>query len=366
MTDDERATFRAPLDVYEREAAVLLEALKSRSEDAAWRFKWVHPDFRGKSVGDVNPSLLDAADARLVVARDHAFDSWNDLAAFTVAIAADGPEVRFEEAVEAVIDGEVDALRSMLRAHPELSRERSSRAHRATLLHYIAANGVEGYRQRTPPTAVEITKMLLDAGADVDAAANMYDSQCTTMSMLVSSAPPATAGLQTRLAETLLDYGAALDGPGPKWQSSLMTALAFGYIDTARALVRRGAPVKTLEAAAGIGLLDDAQRLLPGAAADSRHAALALAAQHGHGGVVSLLLDAGEDPSRYNPEGFHGHSTPLHQAVWSDHLDVVRTLVERGARLDVRDTVYGATPLGWAEYGGRTAIAEYLRSHDAP
>jgi hypothetical protein len=41
-------------------------------------------------------------------------------------------------------------------------------------------------------------------------------------------------------------------------------------------------------------------------------------------------------------------------------------LVERGARLDIRDTVYVGTPLGWADYGGRTAIAEYLRGHDAP
>jgi ankyrin repeat protein len=94
----------------------------------------------------------------------------------------------------------------------------------------------------------------------------------------------------------------------------------------------------------------------------SRHIALALAAQHGHAEIVRLLLDAGEDPNRYNPDGFHSHSTPLHQAVWSNQANVVRLLVERGARLDIKDTVYGGTPLGWANHGGRTEIAEYLRA----
>ncbi len=77
-----------------------------------------------------------------------------------------------------------------------------------------------------------------------------------------------------------------------------------------------------------------------------------------------MLLDAGEDPNRYNPEGNHGHSTPLHQAVWSGHDMVARLLVERGARLDIKDTIYEGTPLGWATYAGRTEIAEYLRAQE--
>jgi hypothetical protein len=37
-------------------------------------------------------------------------------------------------------------------------------------------------------------------------------------------------------------------------------------------------------------------------------------------------------------------------------------LVERGARLDIPDTIYSGTPLDWAVYGERAEIAEYLRS----
>ena len=63
-----------------------------------------------------------------------------------------------------------------------------------------------------------------------------------------------------------------------------------------------------------------------------RHRALALAAQLGHVEIVRLLLDAGEDPDRYNPADSHAHTTPLHQAALAGHDAVVRLLVERGAR----------------------------------
>src|SRR5207244_5236276 len=135
--------------------------------------------------------------------------------------------------------------------------------------------------------------------------------------------------------------------------------LSFGYLGTAQTLARRGAPLNSIAEVAGLGRVEDTARLLPAGDGPSRQLALALATQHGHADVVRLLLDAGEDPNRFNPDGFHSHSTPLHQAVWSDHADVVRLLVERGARLDIRDTIYQGTPLGWAVYGGRTAIADY-------
>jgi ankyrin repeat protein len=238
--------------------------------------------------------------------------------------------------------------------------------HGATLLHYVAANGVEGYRQKSPKNAVEVATRLLEAGAEPDALAGMYGGRCATMSMLVSSSPPAEAGVQVALVDALVDHGAAVEARGSgRWTSPLRTALAFGFRDAAEALVRRGARVDTVAAAAGLGRLAEVGRLLAGARPEDRHRALALAAQHGHAEIVGLLLDAGEDPDRYNPEGNHAHSTPLHQAVWSGHEAVVRLLVERGARLDVRDRIYESTPLGWAEYGGRAELAAWLRGRGA-
>jgi ankyrin repeat protein len=150
------------------------------------------------------------------------------------------------------------------------------------------------------------------------------------------------------------------------WGSPLLTALAFRYLNTAEALVRRGARVENVAAAAGLGRLADVTLLLPAADPESRHRALALAAQHGHAEIVRMLLDAGEDPSRYNPAGNHSHSTPLHQATLGGHESVVRLLVERGARLDIPDTTYQGTPLDWATYAGQTAIGTYLREQATP
>jgi ankyrin repeat protein len=319
---------------------------------------------------DVRQASLDLEDARLAVARGYDFQDWPRLVELVEAVArGDGPVAWFERAVEAVIHGDLSALGWQLREHPELVRARSNRVthfdppeHRATLLHYVAANGVEGYRQKTPANAVEVTKLLLASGAEADALADMYGGQCTTMSLLVSSSHPAQAGVQVALVETLVDFGASVEPRGTgDWTSPLMTALVFGYLDAAQALVRRGARVATLATAAGLGLLEQTRQLLASATAEDRHRAMALAAQLGHVETVRLLLDAGEDPDRFNPKECHAHATPLHHAALGGHEGVVRLLVERGARLDIKDTIYQATPLGWAEHGGQTRVAEYLR-----
>jgi ankyrin repeat protein len=379
-----RLPFRASLEEYQSQAGALLSAWKERDTDAVHIVREHHPRFLRADVpwlpkplnnDELRHTEIDLADAQLAIARWHDFGSWPSLVEYVEAVNNEHSEVfRFESAVEAVINGEESTLRSLLRDHPDLVRARSTRithfdppAHRATLLHYVAANGIEGYRQKTPPNAVEIAQMLLEAGSDADALADMYGGRHTTLSMLVSSGHPAEAGLQVALTETLLDFGARVDGSGAgNWTSPLMTALAFGYLDTAQALVRRGARVDSLAAAAGLGRLDDARTLVGASSGGDRHRAMALAAQHGHAEIVRLLLDAGEDPNRYNPKGNHAHSTPLHQAVWSGQESVVRLLVERGARMDIKDTIYEGTALGWARYGRRDSIAEYLRSRGAP
>jgi ankyrin repeat protein len=181
------------------------------------------------------------------------------------------------------------------------------------------------------------------------------------MDMLVSSEHPAAAGLQAALAELLLYRGSDINRRAKHGQTPVVTALAFGYLGTAEVLAKRGASLD-FQALAGLGRVNDVRNALPHADGAARHAALALAAQHGQTPVVQLLLDAGEDPNRYNPIGYHAHSTPLHQAVAADQRDVVNLLAERGARLDIRDTIYDGTPLDWAIYLKKQAIADDLRS----
>jgi len=373
-------SFRASLREYQKQADDLLAGWHAANEDAIQLAVHNHPKFLRADVSwvpkaltkeDIRSASFDMADAQMAIARCYDFADWQRLEEYVEAVTRDGSSVQqFETAVEAVIDGNADVLKKLLGESPELARARSTRVthfdppvHRATLLHYIAANGVEGYRQRTPSNAVDVATALLRASAEVDALADMYGGECTTMSMLVSSGHPAKAGVQVPLVETLIDFGAAVDPLGSgEWTSPLATALAFGYLPAAEALVRHGARIDTVAVAAGLGRIEDVRRLLPAAPSLDRHRATALAAQLGKVDVLRLLLDAGEDPNRYNPKGNHGHSTPLHQAVWAGHADAVRLLVERGARLDIRDTIYDGTPLDWAEYGGRKEIGEYLRA----
>lgn len=374
--------FDSPLSDYVKQADALLEGWRARDETAIRVLKSKHPKFldvkvpwleRPMSRDEVLATPIDADDAKLAVARWYDFYDWSALEAHVDAVGKPGPVQRFERAVEAVIDGDVATLSRLLREDPDLVRARSTRVtcfdppvHRATLLHYLAANGVESYRQRSPNNAVEIATLLLDAGADPNALQDSYGGQNTTMAMLVSSTPPKQAGVQVPLVEVLVDYGATISPSGHgAWTSPLETALAFGMRDAAHALVARGAPVDTLGAAAGLGRVDHVRRLLPSASASDRHRALALATQSGQLDVARILLDAGEDPNRFNPEGCHSHATPLHQAIAGGDLDMTKLLVARGARLDTEDTIFRGTPLGWAVYCDKPVIAEYLRAMGA-
>ena len=377
--------FWSSLCAYERQAEGLLEAHRAAEPAAIGLFHRKHPRFLDEKIkwrpkfipdSEIRDAELSLDDARLTIARYYDFLDWPALAAHVEAISQEGAILEFEAAAEAVVNGELAGLQGALRRNASLVHARSNRiccfdppVHRATLLHYIAANGVEAYRQRTPPNAVEIARVLLMAGAEPDALADMYGAQCTTMGMLVSSSHPAEAGLQVPLAELLLDFGAAIDGRGTrKWGTPLFTALTFGMADVAEALARRGARIE-LPTAAGLGRTEEVARMLPSSDAEARHRAMSLAAQHGHTRAVHLLLDAGENPDRYNPESNHPHCTPMHQAVLGGHEQVVRLLAGRGARLDIRDTIWNGTPLGWAIHGGgktRSQMADCLRSLGAP
>lgn len=371
----------AALGEYERQAEQLLAAQRTGVPEVLSAIHRCHPRFLDERIpwlpkrlapGEIAAAAFDMADARLTLARAYSFVDWPALEAWAGEMALGGAVSRFEVAVEAIIDGDAGTLGRLLHDEPALATARSTRrtrfdpsVHRATLLHYVAANGVEGHRQRTPGNAVAVARALLEAGVEVDALAGFYGCECATLPLLVSSSHPAVAGVQVELAELLLDHGAAIEGRGEKWGTPLLVALLFGFPEAALALARRGARVG-LAAAAGLGRTDDVRGLLPGATPAERHLALALAAQLGHTDAVAALLDAGEDPDRFNPEGGHAHATPLHQAALAGHLAVVELLVGRGARLDVTDAIYGSTPLGWARHGGQTAVESFLRARAAP
>ena len=172
--------FRSGLGQYQKQAEELLAAHRSGDPDAMRAIHEKHPRFLDSKIpwlpknlpdSEIRNAALDIADAQLTIARWYDFLDWPALEKYVEAITQENsPVAKFESAVEAVVSGDVATLASLLRENPELVRARSARVthfdppvHRAALLHYVAANGVEGYRQKTPQNAVEVATVMLRA-----------------------------------------------------------------------------------------------------------------------------------------------------------------------------------------------------------
>jgi hypothetical protein len=350
------------LEHLKYQARDLLKAQRARDPEACQRIREFHPRFAGSSDAAIGEAKLTLSDAQLAVAREHGFASWARLKSHVERpnrADLDLPQheriddTAFRRAVDLLDAGDAEGLRAHLAAHPDLVRRRvvfegGNYFTNPTLLEFVAENPIR--RGSLPPNVVEVARVVLDAGAD-------RASVEGTLMLVCSGQVSRECGVQVPLIDLLCDYGAGPD-------SAMFAALGHGEFEAVDVLIRRGARVD-LTVAAATGRVRDAGRLLPAAGGEARHRALALAAQFGHAEIVRLLLDAGEDPNRYNPVGCHSHSTPLHQAALAGHEEVVRLLVERGARLEVRDIHFHGTPLGWAEYAGRAEVAAYLRARGA-
>jgi hypothetical protein len=325
------------------------------------RIREFHPRFTEATDLYTQSAPFTRADAYLTIAREYGYSSWARLRRVVdvaSGLSDDRPHHRrienvlFRRAVEYLDDGNSIVLRDHLRQHPQLVRERvtfegENYFTRPSLLEFIAENPVRN--DCLPPNIVNIAEVIIDAGADKEA----IDA---TLTLVCSGKVARECGVQTPLVEFLCARGATAN-------AAMIPALVHAEFAAAEALLRCGADVN-IAVAAGFGRITEVHEALGSADAQSRQRALALAAQHGHSEIVTLLLESGEDPNRYNPVGYHSHSTPLHQAALAGHRGVVQTLIEHGARTNLRDTLFNGTALEWAEYGKHDEVVEYLRRYD--
>jgi len=190
------------LEQYKKQAKELLKAFRSANMDTLRRVRQKHPRFRKLTEAAFRSTTFALADAQLVIAREHGLESWPKFVSYMEDLARkDSPVSIFESAADAVVSGDMDALARLLREDPALIRARSPREHQSTLLHYVAANGVEDFRQKTPKNAVTVARMLLDAGAEVDAENHDYSGGGTALGLAATSYHPAKAGVQIELLE---------------------------------------------------------------------------------------------------------------------------------------------------------------------
>jgi hypothetical protein len=351
ITDVRTLPPRPSREQYKKQAKDLLKLWKFADAEAARRVRRFHPRFSRRLQSELRSESKELAafalaDAQLVLAREHGFESWPKFAKHIAALnRKDSLVPAFELAADAIAAGDVATLQRLLRENRGLIRERSTRTHRATLLHYVGANGVEDYRQKTPKNAVEVVKILLDAGAEVDATADMYDHD-TALGLVATSVHPLRTGVQEALMETLLAAGAAIDPPGV---GIVRACLANGRGQAAEFLARRGARLD-LESAAGVGRLDVVRTYFNGdgalkgtATRGQMQSGLNWACEYGHTRVVEFLLKNGADPSVADDFG----QTPLHWAVIGGQLEIAKILLKRKAPLEAKN-VYGGTVLGQA------------------
>jgi len=325
------------LGYYRKLAKDLVKACGDPVALRAWAMRFapaqterVESHIRSANIGKL-------ADAQFLIARAHGFASWPKFARHIEDLQQAGSlDSKFEQAADAIVSGDIATLRRLLDETPELIRLRSSREHRSTLLHYVSANGIEDFRQRTPPNIVDITRLLLDAGADVNAESDAYGGRSMTLGLVATSVHPEAAGVQIELMELLLDRGAIIERIASE---AVSACLANGRPLAARFLADRGAYLDFLNAA-GVGDLDRMKELVSVESEDELGKGFVWACEYGHNDVVTFLLDYGVDPAFGDGAGMTG----LHLAAHDGHLDTVQLLLAHNAPLEVKNS-YGGTVL---------------------
>jgi hypothetical protein len=201
LTDEVR---QLPIrDQLDRQAHRIMEGHKAGDLAVVTHLTCWHPKLVCHSADEIMASTFTLDDARQTIAREYGFTDWADVE----ARGANPPDPAFEIAVDTLLSGDVEKLRSLLASDPSLIQRRSSFGHRSTLLHYVGSNGVETYRQRVPLNLAEITRLLIEAGANVNDMANMYGGS-TTLGLLVTSDHPAKAGVTGDVLKVLEAVGA--------------------------------------------------------------------------------------------------------------------------------------------------------------
>ena len=286
-------------------------------------------------------------------------------------------DAHFRDAVSAIDASDIVALQRLIAANPALVRERLESPgawlrdtvggaadgffQRPYLLWFVAEDPVRN--GKLPRNIAAVARVIIDA-ARREAVSTLQEQLDYALTLVSWSWIARESGVQIDLIDALVDAGAVTDG-NPN------NALVNGNFAAAEHLIERGAKV-TLAAALCLGR-DEADSLLTTASESQKHFSFVLSALNGKADALRRMIRAGVDVNAPSAD-LYSHGTPLHHAVGSGSLEAVEVLVEAGAELGTKDSAWGGTPLGWAEYylsegqgdhRGKqyTEIADYLRAH---
>ena len=204
--------------------------------------------------------------------------------------------------------------------------------------------GQEGRRERDRPSdtstalhwavqanSLEIVNLLIDAGANVNAATRY---KITPLSL-------ASTNGNAAIIERLLKAGVDPNGTSEEGQTALMTAALNGNADAIKMLLAHGAKVNAVEPYKG-------------------QTALMWAAGEGNADAAALLIEFGADVKAKSKAGF----TPLLFAVLNNQINAVKVLLDHGANIEDR-APDGSTTLNMAIINAYYDMASVLLDHGA-
>jgi ankyrin repeat protein len=391
----------------------LLRTRQSAGPAALEQIREWHPRFADCTDEEIRQAPFTEEDARLVYAREHGFETWDELETRVNLLASRTDSATtepFMAAFGALQSGNVSGFGALLRANPRLAAERGTNGN--TLLNLaVSLAGKPEWKG-----GVSAVEALLMADSDVN------DPNDRGWTPLHSAA----YANKLEIAALLIAKGAALDaeahGAGG---TPLIAALFWGHREVADLLGSHAVAPGNLRAAAGLGIPELVEACFSGQHTLTPEAGAARGFYRPHSGfpdwqpstdpqevldealvwacksnrleVLERLVRAGArlnaDPYRGTPLIWaaacnrteaalwlldhganvnqkatfggltHGQGvTALHIAAQSGHMPMVKLLVERGADIFVKDDIYHSTPEGGATYFGQVAVRDYLRS----
>lgn len=157
-----------------------------------------HPDYTGQATHNIPFGEVQRADFEHAIARTVGFRNWREVREESRSF-----HPAFEQAVDCLVKGELKELDDLLTQSPDLLRMHSPYGHRAELVHYLALNGIEIWRQQIPDHLVESAKVLLKHGADPERPHHIYGGQSSLYNLITSSTHIRAAGIQEELCQVL-------------------------------------------------------------------------------------------------------------------------------------------------------------------
>lgn len=180
-----------------------------------------------------------------------------------------------------------------------------------------------GIRKHQNTNQVEIVSLLLEHGADID---QVNEHGWTALEFTCSRMRQDHDAYN--IASTLISAGADIHASSSENSGPLEAAARHGFLDIMELLLKNGVDDET-----------------------HKQSALQVAAEYGHKEILKYLINAGVDVRA--PKGMskfvRENEKPIHSAAREGRCDLVKMLMEAGARLDDQGhygTVYETTLVG--------------------